>query len=100
MYGQLYENQEAWSTSKDPTSLLNDYAKSLGLNVDQFKNDMKSSSVADTINADLSAGKKAGVESTPTFILNGKKLDKSPTSLDEFKKLIDEEIAKQNKPQN
>lgn len=94
MHDLLYENQEAWTQSSNPQPLLEGYAQQLGLNMDQFKSDMSSSGVADTINADVRAAQAIGGNSTPTFAINGKKLEKNPQSIDEFKKLIDDELAK------
>lgn len=94
MHDLLYENQELWSQSPNPSSTFESYAQQLGLNVEQFKTDMNSAAVADVINADVKAGQTAGANSTPTFVLNGKKIDKNPQTLDEFKKLLDDELAK------
>ncbi len=94
MYSLLYENQSIWSNEKDPTNTLVSYAEQLNLDTEKFKTDMNSSNTGDIINADIKAGQEIGVNSTPTFVLNGKKLDKNPTSIDEFKQLIDEELAK------
>lgn len=94
MHDLLYENQDAWAQSKTPASVLEGYASQLGLNLDQFKTDMNGSSVADTINADVKAAQAKGANSTPTFVLNGKKIEQNPRSIDEFKKLLDEELAK------
>lgn len=96
MHDLLYENQDQWSQSSNPTPIFESFAGQLDLNMDQFKSDMASAQVLAIINADQKSGQELGANSTPTFVINGKKLDKNPTSLDEFKKLIDEEIAKQN----
>lgn len=96
MHDLLYENQDQWSQSSNPTPIFESFAGQLDLNMDQFKSDMASAQVLAIINADQKSGQALGANSTPTFVINGKKLDKNPTSLDEFKKLIDEEIAKQN----
>lgn len=92
MHDLLYENQEAWSAGGNPTEVLNGYAGQLGLNVDQFKTDMMSAATAATINADIKEGQAAGANSTPTFVLQGKKIEENPRSIDDFKKLIDEAI--------
>lgn len=92
MHDLLYENQETWSTSSSPATQLQGYAQQLGLNIDQFNTDMNSSAVADIINADVKSGQAAGVSSTPTFLINGKKIEKSPQSIDEFKTLLDEAL--------
>lgn len=93
MHDLLFENQEAWSTASNPATVLEGYAQQLGLNVDQFKTDMNSAGVAATINADAKAAQAAGGNSTPTFVLNDTKIE-NPQSLDEFKKLLDDELAK------
>jgi protein-disulfide isomerase len=96
MHDLMYENQDTWSPSQDPTSTFEGYASQLGLKLDQFKTDMTSEAVASAINADIKAGQALKANSTPTFVINGKKVEKNPQSLDEFKKLIDDAGAKQN----
>ncbi len=95
MHDLLYENQQAWSAASDPNSFFISYANQLGLDVEKFKTDMASSEVNDVINADIEAGQKLSVNSTPTFFLNDQKLDPSPQSVQEFSKLIDAAIAAQ-----
>lgn len=50
-------------------------AKEVGLNIDQFNKDRASKSVQDKVKADLASGERAGIDSTPTFFLDGQKLD-------------------------
>lgn len=92
MHDALYENQQTWGSASSPNTYFEAYAKQLGLDVEKFKTDMGSSQVSDVINADIAEGQKLGANSTPTFVLNGKKLDQNPRSLDEFNKLIDDAI--------
>jgi protein-disulfide isomerase len=94
MHDLLYENQDSWSRATDPTTVLNTYAEQLKLNMDQFKKDMTSAEVAAVINADLKEGQTLGANSTPTFVINGRRIEENPRSFEEFKKLIDDEIAK------
>ncbi|MGI9027977.1 MAG: DsbA family protein [Candidatus Saccharimonadales bacterium] len=96
MHDLLYENQDNWAnlTVANANTLFESYAQELQLDVEKFKTDMNSAAVADTINADARAAQAAGGNSTPTFVLNGSKIDKNPQSLDEFKKLLDDELAK------
>ena len=72
----LFDNQQSWSLSNDPQKeyFLN-YAKELKLNIDQFKNDLNSAVVKDRVNSDLKEAEQIGVDSTPTFFLNGQKVD-------------------------
>lgn len=96
MHDQLYQNQETWTGSSSSATVIEAYAQQIGLNVDQFKTDMNSTAVADTINADIKAGQALGVNSTPTFVLNGKKIEQSPRSYEEFKKLIDNALSQKS----
>ena len=75
MHDLLYDNQSQWSESKNPTSYFQDYAKLLGLNVKQFNKDYSSNKVNDAINADTAAGNKLQISGTPTFFLDGKKMN-------------------------
>lgn len=99
MHDMLYQTadpngQSGWVASSDATAIFNQYAKQLGLNVEQFKKDFGSSKVNSAINADMAAGNKLGITGTPTFYLNGKKVEVN-NDVASFKKIIDAEIAKQ-----
>lgn len=87
MHDTLYENQQTWSSSNDTQSTFEGYAKQLGLNVQKFSTDFKSSVVNDRIQADIAEGSKLKIESTPSFFIDGKKVT-NPTSADAFNKLI------------
>lgn len=98
MHDKLYETQDprgqqGWVVSSDALDqYFVGYATSLGLDTTKFKQDYASSKVNDTINADLSAFAKTGLEqSTPTFILDGKQI-KPGYALADFQKAIDAEI--------
>ena len=97
MHDLLYENQNSWSESSGAYSIFESFAKSLGLDLVKFKSDFASAEVNDIINADKKAGEALGADSTPTFILDGKKIEPLPSSLEEFAKLIDDAIAAKNR---
>jgi len=96
MHDALFETQEQWGRLEDASSFFGGLATRIGLDSAKFKKDYASSAANDRINADLTAGKKLGVEGTPTFFINGKKI-KTPQSFEEFSKVIDEAIANQQK---
>lgn len=100
MHDKLYENQQAWESISDPKTIFEDYATQLSLNLEQFKTDVASSETNSIINADISQGKDKGVSSTPTFYINGVKIESTPRDVESFYKLIDEAIAKQSSSQN
>lgn len=97
MYRLLYQNQDGWSVLSDPLPTFVGYAKSLGLNTEKFQTDYASSEINDIINADYQEGIKIGANSTPTFVLNGKKIEKNPNSAEAFEKLITDAIAASKK---
>lgn len=94
MHDLLYENQDSWTSIPNASAVFETYAQQLGLNMDQYKADVASGQTAEVINADIKAGQAIGANSTPTFVLNGKKID-NPKTFEEFKTAIDAEIAKQ-----
>ena len=96
MHDLLYEQQSSWEQSSSANLIFEQYAKQLGLNVDTFKTDFASNEINEIINADFNEGTRLGVESTPTFFLQGKKLDNPPRDLEGWKKLIDEQIKASN----
>lgn len=76
-HDKLFENQDALEEEN-----LITYAQELGLDVDQFKEDLDNGKFAPVIQADVDTANNIGVNSTPTFYLNGKKLNlTSPNSL-------------------
>lgn len=94
MHDTLYENQDSWKNASDPLSAYKGYAKNIGVaDLAKFETDYKSAAVNDVINADLKAGAKFGITGTPTFILDGEKID-NPRDADAFSKAIDAAIAK------
>jgi protein-disulfide isomerase len=100
MYNLLYTNQQSWSSGTNVNAIFEAYAQQLGLDMDKFRKDVASNEVGNAINADIKAGQSLGVNSTPTFFINGKKVDPLPNrTLEAFSKLIDDVINSQN-PQN
>lgn len=93
MYDVLYQRQQVWESSTNPAQIFEDYATELGLNVETYKQDVASSATNDIINADVKAAQATGATSTPTFIVDGKRIESLPQDLDGFKQIIDEAIA-------
>ena len=72
---------------------LVEYAKQISIDPAKFKECLESGKMSANIDADIQAGEEAGVNSTPSFFVNGKLLAGAlPAS--EFKKIIDEELKK------
>lgn len=93
MKAKLFENQEAWSDASSAKDLFTGYAGELGLDTTKFTADMGSSQVREKVAADVALGNSIGVNSTPSFYLNGKRL--RPTSFSEFNSLVREAVLSQ-----
>lgn len=91
MYKMIFETQTEWEALTDAKPVFAGYAKNIGLDMAKYVTDVESKENLDKINSDVKSGLKAGVNSTPTFYLNGKKV--IPQNYDDFKKLIDDAAA-------
>jgi protein-disulfide isomerase len=75
MYDQLFEKQSEWSEVANPTDLFASYAKNVKLDEEKFKKAVEESNGTATIQKGIDDGNKAGVNSTPTLFVNGKKVE-------------------------
>lgn len=89
MYDLLFANQQKL---KDEDFL--DHAKSIGLNLDQFKKCVNNPEpMLAKIEANSESGSKLGVNGTPAFFINGARLS-GALPYNEFKRIIDGQLAK------
>lgn len=97
MYSLLYQNQSTWTslTSAQADSTFRSYAQSLGLDMTRFGTDQKSQATNSIINADIGKGKELGVTGTPSFFIDGKKIE-NPKDLEGFNKVIQDAIDAKN----
>lgn len=79
MYRQLYETQASWQSlgTTERTDFFVSLAEDLKLDTAAFTASLSDTTVNQKINFDVAVGKKAGVDSTPTFFLNGERLDQT-----------------------
>lgn len=87
MHDMLYDNQKEWGGALSARDLIFGYAQKLGLNMEQFETDIESEVILEKVTADYKEGVSLGVQGTPTFFVNGKKIE-SPSSLEEFNQII------------
>lgn len=74
-HDMLFKNQQTWAGSVAPTTFFTQYAEELGLDVEQFKAQQKSTILRDHVRAQMSEGRELGITGTPTFYLNGEKME-------------------------
>lgn len=95
MYDMIFSTQKDWEASTDSAKIFSGYAQKLGLDMTKYAADVASKEIKDKITASVAAGQKAGINSTPTFYVNGKKIQ-NPNSYEEFNKIIDDAAATKN----
>lgn len=93
MHDSLYENQDEWGESTKPMEFFEKYAGKLKLDVEKLKEQIKKEDVSKKIDRDIQDGGVAGVNSTPTFFVNGIQFRGVPQYAD-LQKLIDQELKK------
>lgn len=87
MHDIIYDKQDEWSESLTARSNFSTYATTLGLDTKKFLADIDSKAIEEKILAEYKEGVKLGVQGTPTFFLNGKKLENVGT-LEAFNKAV------------
>lgn len=88
MYTYLFAHQEQLSDE-----FIKNSGKAIGLDQEKFQMALKKGKYSDKIRKDMSDGNKFGVNSTPTFFLNGKQL--ILTTFDDLDKAIEEVLNKE-----
>jgi len=90
MHDKIFENQQIWSASAAPQAFFNTYAEEIGLDMGLFKRHMRASLIADKIESDFNEARELKLTSTPSFFLNGKKMEF--TTYQDFRDQIDAAI--------
>ena len=82
----LYKNQE--QAFQDPRGTLTNIARSMGMSDAQFNACVSDEKAIQALNDRVEKHNKEGVNSTPTFVINGKKMEPGYHSLDELDAMI------------
>jgi protein-disulfide isomerase len=94
MHDLLFQNQPIWSQQPNQAEgVFRGYAEQLGLNMEQYDTDLKSSETNRIIQADRNEARRNGYNSTPTFILDGQQLTDVRDTVEYFSEKIDAAIA-------
>lgn len=89
MANKLFNTQNDWKNIKERDklrTLFNDYAKELGLNVEEFDKALLDSNTVKPVQRDYEHAVKIGVKGTPTFAVNDKVVEglDSSSSVDDL----------------
>ncbi|MFF1819855.1 DsbA family protein [Kribbella sp. NPDC058245] len=93
MYQKMYETQAEWGEQRVPADdRFRGYAEELGLDVVAWDKDYADPATLERIKRDIADGEALGVTGTPTFFLNGEKLQ--PQSAQDLTASIDAALKK------
>lgn len=88
MYQRMFDAQAQWGEQQESQApLFRSWAEELGLDMEQYDRDVDSDDVAERVERDFQDGSDLDVSGTPTFFLNGEKLE--PQSEQDFYDAID-----------
>jgi len=92
--GKFWEMHHALFSKQQDLSTENIFAiaKSLGLNMREFLNDLENEKLLDHIRKDIKSGVNNGIIDIPTIFINGIRFEGSPT-LDELSEEIDQILS-------
>lgn len=92
MYQKMYQTQTQWAEQQVPKDdVFRGFARDIGLDVAQWEEDYNDPATLERINTDVADGVALGVQGTPTFFLNGEKLE--ARSAADFTEAIDAALA-------
>lgn len=86
MHDLLFENQSAWSNAGNPAPFFAQYAEQLGLDMDMYRRHLRSNLIDQSIEDSFNEARELGFTGTPTFVLNGAKMEFS--TYEDFKAQI------------
>ena len=84
MHDLLFENQERFHEDLFP-----ELAKDLGMDLDRFQSDFNNKSTLAKVNADFKSGLHSGVNGTPSFFIDIKKIELPELSYDALLRSVD-----------
>ena len=94
MHNIVFENQRDWGEKQasDP-KIFENYARQIGLDMNQYGKDVTSQELKDRIERDRKSGQRLNLQGTPSFFLNGEKIE-NPRGYEDFKALIESAVSK------
>lgn len=93
MYKRMYETQLKWGEQQVPMDdRFRGYARDLSLDMDEYERAYNAPETLERIRADQADGRALGVQGTPTFFLDGERLQ--PQSVEDLTSAFDSALAR------
>lgn len=96
-HDELFANQEDWSTQQGGLTInrfMQDLVDQLELNAEDWQACFGSKDASNEVSSDFIEGQQRGINSTPSFFINGEQVTGGTPSLFGWIKLIEEELGK------
>ena len=88
----MFDNQRSWAFTDNPYQSLLDFSKQIGFTQESFEECLTNQGLLDAVNAVKDRGaNEFGVNSTPTFFINGEK-HSGALSIENMGKIIEENL--------
>jgi protein-disulfide isomerase len=84
----LFERQREWAFVERPLDALAQMMRQAGFSQEKFESCLRDQGLYDAINLIRAAGEQRGVNSTPTFFINGER-HTGAMSIDEFERILE-----------
>lgn len=92
MHDLLFSRQDEWGGKAAPTpAVFEDFAEELGLDMTKYRADVASAEVRARVERDMEGARAAGLNATPTFVLNGTQIS-APRSEAAFRQIFDQAL--------
>ncbi len=92
MHDMLFREQAVWSSASDAGTLFDSYAETLGLDLNQFRKDLKSDKVRQRIEFDQARAKSLGVQTAPSLFIDKREMGPNDRNPESVRRLIDEAV--------
>jgi protein-disulfide isomerase len=88
MHDKIFEGQELW-TRGNAEGFFMSYAEELDLDIEQFQSDLEADQIRERVQRQRSEGERRMVQSTPTFFINGQRIQQNPQNYDQFRSIVE-----------
>ena len=93
MHDALFEHQAEWAPNRNAEVVLLNLANRIGLNLNQFMQQLRSPALQDRILQDVTLGNNLHIMETPTFFIDGHRVYIKPT-IEDFVKVVEAHLHK------
>lgn len=94
MHDSLFATQEKWAQAADPQPIFESLAQSLGLEMESWRNCVKTHATRAMIERDFQRTTEVGINGTPGFVIGDQLAGLGAAPFAEFKKVIDAALAR------